>query len=32
MEVGGDDNRELVVAGEGLGGIAWDFLKVYSEM
>lgn len=32
MEVGGDDNRELVVAGEGLGGIAWEFLKVYSEM
>lgn len=31
MQVGGDDNRELVVAGEGHSGTAWEFLKVYSD-
>lgn len=30
MQVGGDNNRELVVAGEGHGGTAWEFLRVYS--
>ncbi|KAJ5607133.1 hypothetical protein N7537_003752 [Penicillium hordei] len=30
MQVGGNDNRELVVAGEGQGGMAWEFLKVHS--
>jgi len=32
MQVGGDDNRELVVAGEGHGGTAWEFFKIYSEI
>lgn len=32
MQVGGDLNRELVVAGEGRVGTAWEFLKVYSEI
>lgn len=32
MQVGGDDNRELVVAGEGHGGTAWEFLKVSTEI
>lgn len=32
MQVGGNHNRELMVAREGHGGIAWEFLKVYSEI
>ncbi|PKY01683.1 hypothetical protein P168DRAFT_258432 [Aspergillus campestris IBT 28561] len=32
MQVGGDMGRDLVVAGEGDSGTAWEFLEVYSEI
>lgn len=32
MQVGGNINRELVVAGEGRSGTAWEFLKVHSKI
>ncbi|OJJ86335.1 uncharacterized protein ASPGLDRAFT_102845, partial [Aspergillus glaucus CBS 516.65] len=31
MQVGGNDNKELVVADEGDSGTAWEFLQVYCE-